>query len=87
MKLRHLVTAVILEQYKALNILGQVISLKEVKTVICPIEDVERFDIVINKLLKENWILKKREVIKTRSVIADSFNASFIQALYAELEK
>lgn len=61
--------------------------MKQIKTVICPIERAHIYDDTVNGLLADGWILKKRTVTNMHGEISEAFNSSIIQVLYAELEK
>ncbi len=61
--------------------------MKQIKTVICPLECADRYDKEINSLLAGGWTLKKRTVTNMRGEISEAFNSPIIQVLYAELER
>ena len=61
--------------------------MKQIKTVICPIEQAHRYDDTVNGLLADGWVLKKRATVSTGGEISEAFNSTIIQALYAELER
>lgn len=61
--------------------------MKQIKTVIEPINRIFQFDNEINKLLANGWELKKREIIDTKGELSEAFNAAVVRLLYAELEK
>lgn len=61
--------------------------MKQIKTVIHPIERAHIFDSEINRLLIGGWVLKKRTVTNMRGEVSEAFNTAIIQALYAELER
>lgn len=61
--------------------------MKQIKTVIEPINRIFQFDNEINKLLACGWQLKKREIISIQGDISEAFNVSTAKVLYAELEK
>ena len=59
--------------------------MKQIKTVIYPIEKAELFDLKINQLIYEGWMLNKREVIGIAGTPSESFNIPIVKSLYAEL--
>lgn len=61
--------------------------MKQIKTVVHPIEYAHRHDKEINSLLADGWILKKRTITNMSGEISEAFNSSIIQVLYAELER
>lgn len=61
--------------------------MKQIKTVIQPINSAGRFDNEVNELIKNGWVLNKREIIKSLGEMSDSFNIPVVQVLYAELER
>lgn len=61
--------------------------MKQIKTVVSPINRAHKHDEEINRLLADGWILKKRTVTNMHGEISEAFNSSIIQVLYAELEK
>lgn len=61
--------------------------MKQIKTVIQPIEQTKCFDALVNCLLIDGWELKTRKIISTHSEPAESFNTSVVRFLYAELER
>lgn len=61
--------------------------MKQIKTVICPIEYAYSFDKEVNRLIANGWVLKHRELINTRGEVSEAFNAAVVQSLYAELER
>lgn len=61
--------------------------MKQIKTVIQPIEKANSFDIAVNELLREGWELKTRKIIHTQGELSEAFNAPVVRFLYAELEK
>lgn len=60
--------------------------MKKIKTVTCPIENAEWFDSSVNELMKEGWVLAKRDILNVPGVLTESFNTPVVQILYAELE-
>ena len=61
--------------------------MKQIKTVLRPIEQVDSFDIEVNRLLTEGWTLRKRETLKALGDLSEAFNAAHVSILYAELER
>lgn len=61
--------------------------MKQIKTVVCPIEYAHSYDKEINSLLADGWILKKRTITNIRGEISEAFNSPDILSLYAELER
>lgn len=61
--------------------------MKQIKTVIKPINSVTEYDNTINQLLNDGWQLKKRQIIESPGDISESFNFPVVRFLYAELEK
>ena len=61
--------------------------MKQIKTVIQPIENYKLFDIQVNNLLLEGWKLTKRATINIQSEPNEVGSTAIIQALYAEFEK
>lgn len=61
--------------------------MKQIKTVIQPIEQANCFDIFVNRLLIDGWELKERKIINTLSEPTEAFNFSAVRFLYAELER
>lgn len=61
--------------------------MKQIKTVIRPISSATQFDMAINRLLNDGWVLKNRKIIDTPGDITEAFNFPVIRVLYAELEK
>lgn len=61
--------------------------MKEIKTVICPINCATEYDRKVNNLIANGWVLKKRTTISTQGETSEAFNMPIIQALYAELER
>ncbi len=61
--------------------------MKQIKTVIYPIENAHKYDEEINRLLADGWILKKRTTTNVCGDISEAFNSTTVQALYAELER
>lgn len=61
--------------------------MKQIKTVIEPLNRVSRFDDKVNQLLENSWKLTERKTVKTAGDISESFNIPVVMALYAELER
>lgn len=61
--------------------------MKQIKTVIEPINSVSRFDDKVNQLLENGWKLTERKTVKTAGDISESFNIPDVMILYAELER
>lgn len=61
--------------------------MKQIKTVIEPINRVSRFDDKVNRLLEDGWKLTERKTVRTVGDISESFNVPDVMVLYAELER
>ncbi len=61
--------------------------MKQIKTVIEPIERPNCFDALVNCLLIDGWELKTRKIIKSTGELSEAFNAPVVRFLYAELER
>lgn len=61
--------------------------MKNIKTVICPVEDFNVFDKKVNKLLSEGWQLIDRKTVSIKGDPNEVGSAAITQSLYAELEK
>jgi|GEM_PF-3427240 len=61
--------------------------MKQIATVIRPIEQRETFDNEVNALLAEGWKLTKRSDIALPGTPSEAFNISYSPALKAELER
>lgn len=61
--------------------------MKQINTIIKPIERLAEFDADVNALLAEGWTLKKRETMKATGMLSDAYNAPIITLLYAEMER
>ena len=61
--------------------------MKQIKTIIEPIERAKCFDALVNCYLIDGWQLTKREIISIPGEPSDAFNASAVRFLYAELER
>ena len=61
--------------------------MKQIKTVIYPIESAHKYDKEVNSLIADGWQLKRRTVTNMRGEVSEAFNHSTIQILYAELER
>ena len=60
--------------------------MKQIKTVTAPFERSEWFDNAVNELIKQGWILSKRDILNVPGILTESFNVPIVQILYAELE-
>lgn len=61
--------------------------MKQIKTVLLPYSELERYDKEVNRLLSEGWQLRKREIQRVSGEISEAFNAPAVYVLYAELER
>lgn len=61
--------------------------MKQIKTVIEPINRASRFDDKVNQLLEDDWKLTERKTVRTVGDISESFNIPDVMVLYAELER
>lgn len=61
--------------------------MKNIKTVICPVEDFNVFDKKVNKLLSEGWQLIDRKTISVKGDPNEVGSVAIVQSLYAEFEK
>ena len=61
--------------------------MKEIKTVICPIEAAKEFDNLVNHYLLHGWKVIKRSVISAHSEPNDIGCTVVVKKLYAELER
>lgn len=61
--------------------------MKQIKTVICPIEYAYSFDKEVNRLIADGWTIARRDIIRTAGEVSEAYNTAIIQALYAELER
>ena len=61
--------------------------MKQIKTVICPIEYAYSFDKEVNRLIADGWTISNRGLINTRGGVSEAFNTAIVQSLYAELER
>lgn len=61
--------------------------MKQIKTVIEPLNRVSRFDDKVNRLLEDGWKLTERKTVRTVGDISESFNIPDVMVLYAELER
>ena len=61
--------------------------MKQIKTVIQPLECANSFDTLVNHYLIDGWELKTRKIINTLGELSEAFNAPAVRFLYAELEK
>lgn len=61
--------------------------MRQIKTVLKPYERLNEFDKEVNELLREGWMLRKRETQRVSGEISESFNVPAVYVLYAELER
>ena len=61
--------------------------MKEIKTVIQPIEYARYFDAIVNSLLADGWEVRRRGITTVQGQITESFNRPIEQVLYAEMER
>lgn len=61
--------------------------MKQIKTVIQPLEQANCFDTLINHYLIDGWELKTRKIINTLGEPTEAFNVPAVRFLYAELER
>ena len=61
--------------------------MKQIATVIQPIEQAKSFDTLVNSLLIDGWQLKERKIISSTGELSEAFNAAAVRFLYAELER
>ena len=61
--------------------------MKQIETVVCPIEHACRYDEDVNNLLADGWVLNKRSILFMTGDINEAYNSAVVQALYAELER
>lgn len=61
--------------------------MREIKTVIQPVDKPRCFDAIVNSYLADGWILAKRETKAIPGDITESYNRQIVNVLYAELEK
>lgn len=61
--------------------------MKQIKTVIEPINRVSHFDDKVNRLLEDGWKLTERKTVRTVGDISESLNIPDVMVLYAELER
>lgn len=61
--------------------------MREIKTVLKPLEHATSFDMLVNSLLVDGWELKQRKIINTQGELSEAFNAAAVCFLYAELER
>ena len=61
--------------------------MKQIKTVVYPIEYAHRYDKEINDLLADGWTLKRRNITNMCGEISEAFSSPIIKVLYAELER
>ena len=79
--------AATLGQFRVLNISEGCKPMKQIKTVILPIEQAKLFDELVNCLLIDGWQLKERKTINGTGELSEAFNASVVRFLYADLER
>ena len=61
--------------------------MKQIKTVIEPIEHAKCFDALVNCYLIDGWKITKRKIITVPGEISEAFNSAPVQFLYAEMER
>ena len=61
--------------------------MKQIKTVILPIEQANFFDALVNSLLIDGWQLKERKIISGTGELSEAFSAPVVRFLYADLER
>lgn len=61
--------------------------MKQIKTVLLPYSELERYDREVNRLLSEGWQLRKREIQRVSGEVSEAFNVPIIYILYAELDR
>jgi len=61
--------------------------MKQIKTILQPIEHAKSFDALVNCCLIDGWQLTKRKIISIPGELSEAFNASMVRFLYAELER
>lgn len=61
--------------------------MRQIKTVIHPLERATKFDAEVNALLSDGWTLKRQEVLKLQDAPSEAFNTATFPVLYAELTR
>lgn len=61
--------------------------MKQIKTVLLPYSELEKYDREVNRLLAEGWNLRKREIQKVAGEVSEAFNVPWEYVLYAELDR
>ena len=61
--------------------------MKQIKTVVEPLERATRFDATVNYLIADGWEMRKRAVISAKGEPNEVGSCATAQMLYAELEK
>lgn len=61
--------------------------MKQIKTVVKPLERAKDFDATLNNLIVDGWEMRKRAVISAKGEPNEVGSCAVIQMLYAELEK
>ena len=61
--------------------------MKQIKTVVEPLERVKGFDVIVNNLIADGWEMRKRAVISAKGEPNEVGSSATAQMLYAELEK
>ncbi len=61
--------------------------MKQIKTVLLPYSELEKYDKEVNRLLSEGWNLRKREIQKVSGEVNEAFTVPTVYVLYAELDR
>lgn len=61
--------------------------MKQIKTVVEPIEHAKCFDALVNCWLIDGWQVTKRKIITVPGELSEAFNSAPALYLYAELER
>ena len=61
--------------------------MKQIKTVLLPYSELEKYDREVNRLLSEGWNLRKREIQKVAGEVSEAFSVPVVYVLYAELDR
>lgn len=61
--------------------------MRQIKTILRPVERAAEFDMEVNKLLRRGWSMKRQEVLKLPDAPNEAFNVATFPVLYAELER
>lgn len=61
--------------------------MKQIKTILLPYSELEKYDREVNKLLAEGWSLRKREIQKVAGEVSEAFTVPAVYVLYAELDR